>query len=335
MSNGNNKKFLKSPVKFAQTRTLSIGGQGGGIGSSPEQTSPVSPDLIVKGGNTPYSSVKGGARVLSANLETETSARVSLSLVPYDQRRNRDFPIFFLPWQANRVTKIKLSTPDDVGGDVRIFFTAALTGCSVFVEGDPKNPTVYHANAKADMPDGLAQVVDDETNNQARRYKELQMRNRVAAMRKDKPAAQMNNLRVVEPLDYDPQGFDPADGIAHDRISRVERTRLISRAAKVANIRRGDLGHGNAASERTGGEAKSINPYIVFYGTVFGLKNKLDNWEFYYQCKANVVMFEHIRGDGSKINDYASKTRIIPAFVRQFWPNGGGVAVARPVTLEV
>jgi hypothetical protein len=56
-------------------------------------------------------------------------------------------PMWFLPWWSDHVTKMKILQrgvlPPDVS-DPDIFFTSALTGCSVFIEGPATAPTVYH-----------------------------------------------------------------------------------------------------------------------------------------------------------------------------------------------
>ncbi|WP_446808830.1 hypothetical protein ACH50O_16385 [Methylomonas sp. 2BW1-5-20] len=57
-------------------------------------------------------------------------------------------PIHFLPWNSGSLVDMKLQ---DVGADLdnpdnpRIFFTAALSGCSVFVDGHPARPRIVHA----------------------------------------------------------------------------------------------------------------------------------------------------------------------------------------------
>lgn len=58
-------------------------------------------------------------------------------------------PVWFLPWESHHL--IEMSIPprqnedDDDPDDPKIFFTAAINGCSVFVRGDPRSPTVTHA----------------------------------------------------------------------------------------------------------------------------------------------------------------------------------------------
>ncbi|NVB39873.1 hypothetical protein G6O69_18665 [Pseudenhygromyxa sp. WMMC2535] len=49
---------------------------------------------------------------------------------------------FILPWARNAITRVKLSDRAD------FFFTAPLTGCTIFVDTNTMGgPTVYHANA--------------------------------------------------------------------------------------------------------------------------------------------------------------------------------------------
>ncbi|WP_295851030.1 hypothetical protein [uncultured Xylophilus sp.] len=58
-------------------------------------------------------------------------------------------PIYYLPWCSGKLMEMRLP---DVGADMdniaehpRLFFTAALSGCSVFVDGHPARPRIVHA----------------------------------------------------------------------------------------------------------------------------------------------------------------------------------------------
>jgi hypothetical protein len=48
---------------------------------------------------------------------------------------------YYLPWVSQAVTSMTLPQQ----GEEKYFFTAALSGCSVFVRGNAVEPTVYHA----------------------------------------------------------------------------------------------------------------------------------------------------------------------------------------------
>jgi hypothetical protein len=58
-------------------------------------------------------------------------------------------PAYFLPWNtAGAVISLRIprrGTRAAHEPDPDIFFTAAINGCSVFFDGPPDNPTVYHA----------------------------------------------------------------------------------------------------------------------------------------------------------------------------------------------
>lgn len=63
-------------------------------------------------------------------------------------------PVYFLPWD-DRGYIVKLRIPKTTRADPgpSIFFTAAINGCSVFVQGDPDAPTVYHAGGSTGIKD--------------------------------------------------------------------------------------------------------------------------------------------------------------------------------------
>ncbi len=49
----------------------------------------------------------------------------------------------YLPWQRKRITYVTL----DNNWGANVFFTATLSGCSIYITGPAHHPTVYHANA--------------------------------------------------------------------------------------------------------------------------------------------------------------------------------------------
>jgi hypothetical protein len=69
-----------------------------------------------------------------------------------------DIPAWFLPWrQAGALVKLKITDVNNNGGQLAVnganhanpglFFTAAVSGCSVIVVGNPSNPSVYHGGS--------------------------------------------------------------------------------------------------------------------------------------------------------------------------------------------
>lgn len=49
---------------------------------------------------------------------------------------------YLLPYNTDEIIWMQLVDKTD------IFFTATLTGCTIFIEGEPTNPWIYHANAE-------------------------------------------------------------------------------------------------------------------------------------------------------------------------------------------
>jgi hypothetical protein len=53
------------------------------------------------------------------------------------------FKVYYLPWRHDALSFIEL------GNEADYFFTASLTGCTVYVAGPLASPTVFHANGKS------------------------------------------------------------------------------------------------------------------------------------------------------------------------------------------
>jgi hypothetical protein len=75
-------------------------------------------------------------------------------------------PVWYLPWDPDHLVRLTIpryrdQNTRDFGGGVEVdpynphlFFTAGLSGCSVFAYGDPRSPTVVHAGTKQGTPYG-------------------------------------------------------------------------------------------------------------------------------------------------------------------------------------
>jgi hypothetical protein len=62
-------------------------------------------------------------------------------------------PTYFLPWKVQSIVWMTIPRKGHgrIGApDPDIFFTAAINGCSVFFQGQPQNPTIYHCGGDPD-----------------------------------------------------------------------------------------------------------------------------------------------------------------------------------------
>ena len=64
----------------------------------------------------------------------------------------RSFPLFYVDWEMNKTYKTKLESSKD---SANFFLTAEISGCSIFIEGDPKKPVIYHSNANREQLRGV------------------------------------------------------------------------------------------------------------------------------------------------------------------------------------
>ena len=63
-------------------------------------------------------------------------------------------PIYYLPWdESGAIVRLHIPTKGTLDPDPDIFFTAAINGCSVFIQGSPDSPTVYHAGGDTGQKD--------------------------------------------------------------------------------------------------------------------------------------------------------------------------------------
>lgn len=165
MSKELNEAFVKDPVKFASgLPVLPPGGQAGGGKTKTYLDMPES-----------FKGVPGAVRIIAANLEKRGCyADVQLTYDKVDEKIAQGWmAIYWLPWIANNCIRTTLRPRSETDRDEKIktgnravtklsqtngyqkdpndpdiFFTAAVDGCMVIVDGSPSQPTVYHANRK-------------------------------------------------------------------------------------------------------------------------------------------------------------------------------------------
>jgi hypothetical protein len=99
-----------------------------------------------------------GAKRASANVTFMPLAeQVATFTASFGQISKRHVPAYFLPWSAQgaiiRLTIPRLANIAPGDADSSIFFTATITGCSIFIKGTPDHPTIYHAGGQTGQND--------------------------------------------------------------------------------------------------------------------------------------------------------------------------------------
>lgn len=118
---------------------------------------PPAPARVIKGDpNAGQGSVGGTSRILYANIEGLTTYQ-NLQLtwstacrkpVKFSIGGPAGIPFFHLPYNNDQNFRITLHDKQGIG-NVNLFLTEFVDGCSIYVEGTLQNPTVYHINAKS------------------------------------------------------------------------------------------------------------------------------------------------------------------------------------------
>jgi hypothetical protein len=162
-------KLERDPFTFMKSYTVQPQDYKGPVGAlydkNPSTSNPTAPNrasadtvLTLTGADsrvayTKLSKADGSNAANHFNLFFYSKAAVIGSLDDY-------VACYFLPWTSNHLTKLQIppKRPARAGvsdaearrRDPDLFFTAAVNGCSVFVEGDPSHPVVYHAGTMDD-----------------------------------------------------------------------------------------------------------------------------------------------------------------------------------------
>jgi hypothetical protein len=156
MSGGMNKKFQANPIKFMKTYAI----------CPPDDIANYQGDTIqtmhTSAGDMAFADMDPVKRVAWINLEKKPKAPGAGAFMPLAEKSVTftgsytgavgKFQAYFLPWSAAGAI-IKMTIPDKAtlaptADDSNYFFTATITGCSIFVKGPPNNPTVYHAGGE-------------------------------------------------------------------------------------------------------------------------------------------------------------------------------------------
>jgi hypothetical protein len=114
------------------------------------------------------SMTKDSRKVAWSNLESSGGNKYALKMFSMKQVPPTDqgnfLPVWFLPWFSDHVTRMTIPAKATVPATMPnpdIFFTSALTGCSVFVEGPATSPTIYHGGFDSNRDFGSAPRVNN------------------------------------------------------------------------------------------------------------------------------------------------------------------------------
>jgi hypothetical protein len=263
-----------------------------------------------------YESVESESRVVFGDFSPGAAQQSTAGA--YVLRMSADyaaghFPLFWLPFELEKARKITLRDkrdPDTVrqtGGEVRSFFTTAVNGCSVFVEGSLEAPTVYHLNGvdiQSDTPhsgDGTTKAHDDRilrTFGLEKRWNHIRP---PSGSQGPKAVGQtIVPSAVLHPGEYIPSYFFNEPGVL-----TAEEQSYMTRAAGLVAVPL-------ASAEKV---------EIRHNACVFGFKSRAGQWEFWYQRRAWV-----------RLRDTRNDTRhtvYVGAGVKQFWPGAGTNLIVR------
>ena len=131
--------------------------------SPPDDTSenPFSNPRVIQGGEEGYRQIavlkkKRIGYINFVDMPRDKIGALTFTISFQDTDHNL-IPVWFLPWKSEHLTEIQIDPTDALNDDEErvnpsIFFTAALSGCSVFVQGSPRKPRVFHGGITGKPP---------------------------------------------------------------------------------------------------------------------------------------------------------------------------------------
>jgi hypothetical protein len=205
-------------------------------------------------------------------------------------------PIHFLPWQSRRVVHMtipafnRLATgPVTDDANPNRFFTAALSGCSIFARGDVRSPEVYHGG------------VDGKELNDPVRF----WRDSVALIESRSPVA-----RSPQPVYGE---VNREDYTKTHHAPEVSPTPQAEALLKWYNSSQPEL------------QVTAIQPW----GCVFGIRDDAGEWKFYLQENATVFhRVFHKKKDLDEFDDPYSPP-VTPGVPKTVWRDRTGNTVTK------
>lgn len=312
-----NRAFINDPVGFARQHVIqTIDMETRVKARTVLRYDPALPEFQER---YPYESIDARDRVVFADLAPGSAAngcqgahRLNFSQVHAPGL----LPVFWLPYRQNNTRKITLRDKRDPatvrreGDEARAFFTTALNGCTVFIEGTLEEPTVYHLNAGSYAPPGNA--ADDTQQHDARLQRTAEMERRFDGLRL--PSATRQPAKAA--------GQTPAAAATlhggryttnyfktDQHAENVEMAYYIAAAAGLLGV--------PIDQARVVGEVK-------FNALVFGFRSRDTNqWEFWFQRRGHVTLED-------PTNPYNSLKTYVGREVEKFWPGNTHLYVRGP-----
>lgn len=280
----------------------------------PMGVAPLPPQRTKGNARTGQATVKKEARVLTCDIMPQDSP--FWTVYTHNCRKavkveisgfGGAIPLFHLPY--NNDENYRITLVDRQGyGNVDFFLTELVNGCSVYVEGTPQAPTVYHINAISTKHEwalwspyrytGVATYnlltwssMDDW--HWSAKYKKMDDRFKGD---KQKPKSVRNNVAGLRPA------------------SKVENHDYMTSKQAEANIesRLGQFQVDGKAPTLLLGQSVDSMKFVLSEGSVFGTRTA-GNWKFYIQKRVLVEYFH----DTPRTS--LGRQQII-LDVQQFWP---------------
>jgi hypothetical protein len=216
----------------------------------------------------------GGARAEDRNDEGAGVIRLKSAFGAFGEAQ----PAYFLPWdESGAIVKLRISAKGTNNPDPDVFFTAAINGCSVFVQGTASSPTVYHAGGNTGRSD----------HNDAARFWRHALINHVKTSRtaqgRGKVQGEVNKTEYVKT----PGTVGNATTPTADQYERELKARLDKKGSFTVTM---------------------VNPW----GCVFGVRTGTD-WEFYLQENGTVVC-NYVTKTGVRTVSYARPMQLTKIF---------------------
>jgi len=204
---------------------------------------------------------------LHFTVSAVTNVRTLVCADIYTAVQHGSLPLYFLPWCQNAATTMTIPA-----GGPSIFMTSMLSGCTVQVTGPQNSPTVTHANASNRYNDGYTRMkswLDGGSASPLEVHEYAESRaNTIAtgAINNMLPAAIGGLNRTVRKSDY-------ADRCNNTHLVRAQRNFI---ATLPTNKSLGKM------------EPTKIGLKPRTGAFVYGLRDALGNWAFWYQAAVEV-----------------------------------------------